>query len=196
MDYKDIEKTAALAKLGDIKAKEALAQAFKPLIAMLTRKSFINSYEAEDIRSECLRALYKSVAMYTPHRQCFAAYASRAMKNSVHRLIRDSVRRSSSEGPVAFIFDDKLEDMLYSNPDEIDDVIIKKADKAKLRVALEKLSSGERELVSQVYFKSCSLKKYSELKGITYNSALRARNDILKKLHKELDSRKISAYKN
>ena len=163
---------------------------------MLSRKAFINSYEAEDIRNECLRALYKSVAMYNPPRQCFAAYASSAIKNSVNLLIRASVRRSSSEGPVAFIFDDKLEDMLYSNLDEIDDVIVRNADKAKLRIAIGKLNPAEKELVSHVYFKGSSLRKYSELKGLTYSSALRIRNEILKKLHKELDTRKNPVCKN
>jgi hypothetical protein len=51
-----------------------------------------------------LRTLYKSVAMYNPDRQRFAAYGSCLMKNSVNPFIRDSVRKSSSEGPGALTY--------------------------------------------------------------------------------------------
>lgn len=59
MDYNIIENLAIAAKQGNTKAKEALAAEFTPLILSLSRKSYINSYDFEDIKNECFKTLFK-----------------------------------------------------------------------------------------------------------------------------------------
>jgi hypothetical protein len=51
-------------------------------------------------------------------------------------------------------------------------------------------------LISYVYFKGFSLKKYSELKGITYSAAVRKKAAVLNKLKMALDSAHKDTYLN
>ena len=64
MNYSHIEKLMLQAKNGDALAKETLVVEFTPLIQNLSRKSFINSYEASDIKNEGYRTLFKCVNLY------------------------------------------------------------------------------------------------------------------------------------
>lgn len=52
MDYNIIENLVLAAKQGNSKAKEALAVEFTPLILSLSRKSYVYSYDFEDIKNE------------------------------------------------------------------------------------------------------------------------------------------------
>lgn len=196
MDYNHIENLVLLCKSGDAKAKEALALEFRPLILNLSKKSFINSYEFCDITNECYHTLFKCVNLYSPHNHRFVAYAANAMKNSVNNLIRISVRRNGAEGPSAFILDGKLENMLYLYLKPIDDIIDYKTYKAKLNAAIKKLEFSDKELISYVYFKGFSLKKYSELKGISYSSAVRKKAAVLNKLKMAINSKYRESYLN
>jgi RNA polymerase sigma factor (sigma-70 family) len=196
MDYNHIENLVLLCKSGDAKAKEALALEFRPLILNLSKKSFINSYEFSDIANECYHTLFKCVNLYNPHRHRFVAYAANAMKNSVNNLIRISVRRNGAEGPSALILDGKLENMLYLDLGHIDDIIVNQANKVKLNNALKNLEYSDRELISYVYFKGFSLKKYSELKGITYSTAVRKKAAVLNKLKMSLNNKYKDTYLN
>ena len=196
MDYNHIENLVLLCKSGDAKAKEALALEFRPLILNLSKKSFINSYEFCDITNECYHILFKCVNLYNPHRHRFVAYAANAMKNSVNNLIRISVRRNGAEGPSALILDGKLENMLYLDLKPIDDIIDNKAYKAKLNAAIKNLEFSDKELISYVYFKGFSLKKYSELKGISYSAAVRKKAAVLNKLKMAINTEYKGTYLN
>lgn len=182
MDYDYVEKLAAAAKQGDEVSKEALASEFTPLILRLSNKAYINSYEIADIRNECYKTLFKCVLLYNKDKHRFVAYATNAIKNSVNYLIRVSVRRSSAEGKEALILDNKLEQLLHTDLDNIEDKLVAKGNKMKLKSALKSLSFSEQELVNYVYFRDNSLKSYAELKGISYSAAVTSRNNVLKKL--------------
>jgi RNA polymerase sigma factor (sigma-70 family) len=186
MDYDEIENLVHLAKTGDIKSKETLTEEFTPLIFKLSRKSFINSYESSDIRNECFKTLFKCVGLYNSDKHRFVAYATNAIKNSINHLIRVSVRRNKTEGLDAFILDGKMENILYYE-DEADTLILSELYGSKLKAALESLELQERDLVTCIYFKKYSLKRYSELNGIPYSTLVNRKSRILKKLRKTLN---------
>lgn len=106
------------------------------------------------------------------------------------------MRRNGEEGPVALILDGKLMNMLYLDLKPIDDIIDNKAYKAKLNAAIKSLEYSERELISYVYFKGFSLKKYSQLKGITYSTAVRKKPAVLNKLKIALNTVNKNTYLN
>lgn len=187
MDYNEIENLVELAKANDKNAKEELMVKFTPLIINLSKKSFVTSYEFADIKNECYRTLFKCVNQYNPEKHRFVAYATNSIKNSVNLLIRVSIRRSPTEGKEAFILDEKLENTTYSDLEDFDNIILNKLHKNRLAAALKTLDPTEKELITYVYYKNNSLKKYSVLKDIPYTVALSRRNKILCKLKKELN---------
>jgi RNA polymerase sigma factor (sigma-70 family) len=186
VNYDDIENLVNLAKVGHQKSKESLAQEFTPLILKLSKRSFINSYEFEDIKNECYKTLFKCVSLYNLDKHRFVAYATNAIKNSVNHLIRVSVRREGAEGISAFILDGQLENILYSNIEDMDDLILSKTNKAKLKPALENLNPSDQELINFIYLKGHSLKKYAEFKNLPYTTAFNRKNSALKKLKRAL----------
>lgn len=196
MDYIYIEELVKLSKVGDKAAKEKLVEEFTPLIIKLSKKSFINSYEFDDIKNECFKTLFKCVNLYSVDKHRFVAYATNAIKNSVNHLIRVSVRRDSSEGPVALIFDGKLDNCLYYDIQNIDDIIMDKTYQYKLKGAIEMLNHDEKELIAYVYFKKYSLKKYADLKSTPYSSIVNKKKNIIKKLKKLIFSNENNYYLN
>jgi len=186
MNYSYIENLVTLAKQGDTNAKEALVQEFSPMIFNLSKRSFINSYELADIQNECYRTLFKCVSLYKTDKHRFVAYATNAIKNSVNHLIRTSVKRKGAEGSGEFTLDGNLENILYSDIEHIDDIILYQSYIVKLNAAIKRLNYSERELISYVYFERYSIKKYAELNGIPYSVAINKKTYILKKLKKAL----------
>lgn len=60
MDFIKIEELVILSKKGDMRAKEEIAEEFKPYILNQAKKYFINGYSFEDIKSECYRRIFRS----------------------------------------------------------------------------------------------------------------------------------------
>jgi hypothetical protein len=135
INYSNIESLVKLAQSGDTTTKEILSREFTPFILNLSKKSFINSYTPADIQNECYKTLFKCLNLYSPDKHRFVAYAANTIKNSVNHLIRTSIKRSGAEGPAALIFNTCLENMLYSEIEQDDDIILNKALKAKLQAA-------------------------------------------------------------
>lgn len=187
MDYNKIESLVRQAKDGDVKAKEELTTEFTPFIINLSKKSFVDSYEFEDIKNECYSTLFKCVKLYDCDKHRFVAYATNAIKNSVNNLIRVSVRREKTEGPGAFILDGNLENVLTSNLDEVDDYICDMLYSSKLKNVMKELSPSERELLDFVFFKKYTLIKYAKLKEIPYSTLVNRKNILLNKLRKMLN---------
>jgi RNA polymerase sigma factor (sigma-70 family) len=196
MNYCYIESLVQQAKGGDASAKEALALEFSPLIKSLSRKTFINSYEASDIKNECYRTLFKCVNLYNADSHRFVAYATNAIKNSVNHLIRVSVRRGGAEGPGALVLDGSLMHTLCENGESLEELAVIKSDRTKLKASMLILSIEEQELITYVYFKENSLKSYAELKGIGYSTAACKKTSILKKLKKALNMPCRNSYLN
>ncbi len=195
MNYDEIENLVHLAKTGDTNAKETLIMEFTPLISKLSRKSFIDSYEAADIRNECFKTLFKCVCLYDSDKHRFVAYATNAIRNLINHLIRVSIRRNKTEGREAFILDGKMEKILYYEDEEADTLLLSELYQPRLKAALESLALKERDLVTYVYFKKYSLKRYSQFKGIPYSTVVNRKSRILSKLRMALNMPSDDEYK-
>ncbi len=196
MNYCHIEKLVLKAKGGDECAKEALANEFAPLIQSLSRRSFINSYEASDIKNECYRTLFKCVNLYSSDSHRFVAYATNAIKNSVNHLIRVSVRRGGAEGPEALVLDNSFIHTLYEDSGSLEELAFKRSDSTMLKASIKNLCREEQELITYVYFKENSLISYAKLKGISYSTAVSKKTRVLKKLKKNMDMPCRNSYLN
>lgn len=195
MDFEKIECLVVQAKLGNSKAKEELATEFTPLILNLSKKSFINSYENSDIKNECYHTLFKCVNYYNPDKHRFVAYATNAIKNTINNLIRASKRRNSAEGSEAYILDGNLEHTLFSDEVVLEDVY-NDSYEIWLKAAIKNLNDNDRELIDFVYYKNATLKRYAEMKGIPYSTAVVKRNRILKELRKSIGADENNSFLN
>lgn len=186
MDLIKVEKLAVLAQNGDKLAKEDLANEFRPFILNLSKKTFLNGFEFEDIQNECYRSLFKALKMYNPERERFVAYATITIKNSINLLIRHSTRRNKTDSKSVLTLTDNLENVLSYDLEFVEDRIIQGMINSKLKTAIDELDYEEHELVVYVYIKKCPLKQFAEYIGLPYHKVFKMKNRVLKKLKKIL----------
>ncbi|MBL4932141.1 sigma-70 family RNA polymerase sigma factor [Clostridium paridis] len=196
MNYDKIENLVLLAKLGEEQAKEELVKEFKPYILNLSKKTFINGFEFEDIKSECYRVLFNCIRLYNPEKHRFVAYATNGIRNSINFLIRSSIRKDKSDGPETLILDDNLENILSHDLGFVEDELFNVIFRAKLKEALNKLEYDELELITFVFFRKKSLMDYSRYKNTTYRKAVTKRNKILDKLRCLISKEEYHMYLN
>jgi len=194
MNFSKIENLVLLCKRGDTKAKEKLVEEFTPFILNLSKKSYVNGFEFEDLKNECYKTLFKCVQLYNVDRHRFVAYATNAIKNSINHLIRTTARRENSEGPKALILSDNLEHVLSYDMEFVEDEICKKILDEKLKAAIESLTLEEKDLIEFVYYKKNTLKKYASYSGIPYSKVISLKNNILIKLNTLLTNKNTYTY--
>ena len=183
LDFLKIEELALLSKEGDMKAKEKLAEEFKPIILNLSKKACaINGYEFEDVRNECFSSLFSCLKHYSPDKHRFVAYATISIKNSVGMLKRYSKRKDSTDSAAALILTDNLENVLSSDNVFVEEEIIKRANNLKLKKAYEKLKGNEKDLINYVYVRNHTLRQYSVYRNLPYAKVVNRKKNTLKKL--------------
>lgn len=182
MDYEYIEKLVSSSKLGDEKSKELLVNEFKPFIISLSKKTFINGYDKNDIQSECYKILFYCLDRYNIKSHKFVGYAINAIKNQLSSLIKKSINRSSSEGNEALSLYENLENTLFSNELNLEDSFCQKCDKEKLNAILNNLNESEKELINYIFFKNNTVRTYAFSKNMCYSTAILRKNNVLKKI--------------
>ena len=100
MNYSQIESLVKSSKHGNSASKELLAEAFKPFILNISKRTFINGYDFYDIQNECFKILFHCVSLYNPENNKFVAYATNGIRKSLNDLIKKSKNRSHAEGDV------------------------------------------------------------------------------------------------
>lgn len=196
MNFNQVETLALLCKKGDTRAKEELMLEFTPLILNLCKKSYVNSFEFEDIKNECYKTLFKCVRLYDPSKHRFVAYATNAIKNSVNYLIRTSIRREGGDGPNSLILDNKLEHILSYDISFIDDKLFHVFLNSKLNTVVSDLCEDERDLIIHVFYKKQTLKKYAQHRGIPYHNAINIKRSALNNLKRTLGEKENYLYLN
>ncbi|MEQ8155175.1 MAG: sigma-70 family RNA polymerase sigma factor [Clostridiaceae bacterium] len=182
MNFVKVDRLALLAKNGDMKAKEELAEEFKPFILNLSKKSYIHGFDFMDIKHECYNSLFNCLRLYIPDKHRFVAYATTSIKNSIGLLIRSYNKRIKTDGAGSLTLSDNLENVIACDVDFVEEEIIKDMVSLNLKKALQELSNDERELVQYVFFKKNTLKKYSMYRNLPYSTVVNMKNNILKKL--------------
>ena len=186
MNYPKIESLVQSSKQGNTTSKELLAEAFKPFILSISKRTFINGYDFYDIQSECYKILFNCVSLYKPETNKFVAYATSGIKKSLNDLIKKSKNRSHAEGHEALILCGYLEHILPSEIPTTEEILCEKADHEIVISALSKLPSKEKDLITYVFLENNTVKSYATLHNINYSTAIFIKNNALKILFKEI----------
>lgn len=186
MNCTQIESLVKSSKQGDNTSKELLAEAFKPFILNISKRTFINGYDFYDIQNECFRILFNCVTLYKPETNKFVAYATSGIKKSLNDLIKKSKNRSHAEGHEALILCGYLEHLLPSEIPTTEEVLCEKADYEIVIAALSKLPSKEKNLITYVFLENNTVKAYAALYNINYSTAIFIKNNALKILFEEI----------
>ena len=141
MNYTQIESLVKSSKQGNTNSKELLAEAFKPFILNISKRTFINGYDFYDIQNECFKILFHCLSLYNPETSKFVAYATNGIRKSLNDLIKKSKNRSHAEGHEALILCGCLEHVLPSEIPTTEEILCEKADYENLFLAINKLNS-------------------------------------------------------
>lgn len=186
MNYTQIESLVQSSKQGNNTSKELLADAFKPFILNISKRTFINGYDFYDVQSECYKILFNCVSLYKPETNKFVAYATSGIKKSLNDLIKKSKNRSHAEGHEALILCGYLEHLLPSEIPTTEEVLCEKADYEIVISALNNLPSKEKELITYVFLENNTVRAYATLHNINYSTAIFIKNNALKILFEEI----------
>ena len=182
MDFNYIEALVTKCKNDDEAAKEKLAAEFRPLIYNISKKTFIDGYNAHDIIQECYQSLFKSVSMYNLEKHRFVAYATNAIKNNMSDLIKRIKSRSITEGNDALSLHDHFEKDIPSQEISTETSLCEMCDYEDLKLALKNLAEEELELINFVFFRNYTVRDYACLKNMCYSTAILKKKNILNKI--------------
>ena len=186
MNYTQIESLVKSSKQGNTNSKELLAEAFKPFILNISKRTFINGYDFYDIQNECFKILFHCLSLYNPEASKFVAYATNGIRKSLNDLIKKSKNRSHAEGHEALILCGCLEHVLPSEIPTTEEILCEKADYEIATSALNKLPSKEKDLITYVFIKQNTVREYAQLYNINYTTAIYIKNNALKLLLEEI----------
>jgi RNA polymerase sigma factor (sigma-70 family) len=182
MDFDYVETLVTRCKDNDEEAKEKLAYEFKPLIYNISKRTFIDGYNAHDIIQECYHSLFKSVSRYSSEKHRFVAYATNAIKNNMNDLIKRTKTRRSTEGSDALSLHDDVENDFPELEISTETSLCEMCDYDDLKLALKNLSEEELELIDFVFYKNYTVKEYAYFKNMCYSTAIQKKKNILMKI--------------
>lgn len=192
MDYTYIEELVKKAKANDEVAKKLLYSEFKPFIINLAKKTYIPQYDLNDIINECYISLFKCLKLYNPSTHRFVAYATFGIKNNLNYLIRKSLSSNHHNKNTDLSFNDNLDSYLITDNFDVCESLMHTDNIRLTSDAISKLTSTEKELIDFIFLKNNTIKKYAELKCISYSLAAKRKYDTLKKLRSFIPKEKVS----
>ena len=186
MNFEYIEELVTKCKNNDEPSKEKLAAEFKPFILNLSKRTFIDRYEAQDIQNQCYETLFKCVSLYSLEKHRFVAYATNSIKNNLNDLIKRVIIRNSTDGNDSLSLHADVEAELLSQDMSLEDLFFNEYDYEELKFALNKLTEEEKKFIDFVFYKNNTIRTYAYLKNMCYSTACLRRDAILKKLLKSI----------
>ncbi len=195
MNFKAIEDMVFRCKNGDSSAKEEIIKEFRPFIINLSKRTFIDGYDFEDIQNECFKSLIYSIDKYKTGSNSFVKYGVMAVRNNINYLIRKRLNHYDSDGKAALIMSDNLEYTLESEEMPLDESLHFKLVHKTLVNIINNLNDEEKELIDFLYIKKKPLTYYSKEKNINYYEARYMHKKLLNKLKQILASKHIHSMK-
>lgn len=188
MDFKICEELALLAKENNEEAKEMLVKEFEPFIRSVAKRTFIHGFDYNDIVSEGYITLFKCIKMYNPNSHRFVGYTVSAIKNNINYIIEKSLRHESTEGASALTMTDKLEHILLSDKNVIDEKLSELLDEEMLTMLEDTLSEEEMEIINLIILRGYSVKEYSLYRQLKYSTVSQKKQRLLKKIRTPLEN--------
>ena len=182
MNFEYIEELVTNCKNGDALSKENLAGEFRPLIFNISKRTFIDGYEIQDIQNQCYETLFKCVCLYNLEKHRFVAYATNSIKNNMNDLIKRIKIRSATEGNDALSLHDDVEKDLPDMDINLEDLSCEECDYEELRSALNNLTEEEKQLIDFIFYKNNTVQTYAYYKNLCYSTANLKKKVTLKKI--------------
>ncbi len=191
MELEYVEQLVYELKNENINTTEEIIELFSPFIINLAKRTYINGYTFEDIKSECYKSLLYALNKYKVGNKSFAKYAFTAIRNNLNDLIRRRISHYESDGQCALTLTDNLEYILVSEDEPLCETAYKNICFSTLKNIISTLNKDEKELLTFIYVQNKSLASYSVLKNINYYKARYLREQLLKKLKQKLAEKHI-----
>jgi RNA polymerase sigma factor, sigma-70 family len=190
MNHFEIEACVIRAKNGNKAELLKLLEQYKPYIIKEASKYNIPGWDLYDLIQSSYITLIHAVEKYKKGSNRFGSYAFTAISNNLRYVARENLK-----GQIPFSLDAEIStgednssrfvDMLES-PENVEEDVLTAERLREVRKAVSKLPFDEMQLVIMVYYTGMSLRTYAQKTGISYSTALRKRDRILKKLRVEL----------
>lgn len=183
----EVEALVLKAKHGDRCAILDLIDHYKPFIEKAIRKVSLSSFDKDDLMQIGYVSLINSLNKYKEGSNSFCGYAYRAIVNSINYTVRSNVKHNnvSLNKPLGNSNNIGLVDLLEDQIN-LEDTLLAQETNKNIRHALKSLSKKELELIILLYYSKVSLKKYATQKNISYQTAVRRKKAVLKKLREKL----------
>lgn len=184
---------------GDQRARQTLIEHNLRLVVYIARRFENTGINIEDLISIGTIGLIKAVGTYQPARSIkLATYASRCIENEILMYLRKSSNRrqdASIDEPLNTDNDGNellLMDVLTSDQPQVGEELERSAERAALRLAVERLAPRERRIMELRFGlnreKEHTQKEVADTLGISQSYISRLEKRIIKRLRRELET--------
>lgn len=186
MNYSEIEACVIEAKMGNKEALHNLVEQFRPFIFKTAQNYTVKNHDLHDLSQMGYLAVINAVSKYKEGSNTFKSYAYASIKNGFISSLRkvapsnldlslNAPLRAGEENSSEFI------DFIQGGQSPEEDLVRTESINS-VRKAMSKLSMEELELIGEVYYKNTPIKEYADKENISYLSANRRKQRVLKKL--------------
>ena len=191
MNHYEVEAAVVKAKNGDTEALTKLIESFKGYIYKTAYGFRVKNYELEDLIQIGNAAVINAVKKYTIGGSTFTPYVCNTIKNTFNYIARQNSKYQeeiSLNTPVESVYYGDNAEILdfIQSPVDLEEEFTAEEEIKEIREAMTALSLEELEFITMVYYNKASIKNYAIKKGLSYQQAIRKRNNILKKLRELL----------
>lgn len=179
-----MHKIIKMANQGDRHSQEEIIKKFMPLIYKASHKVYITGYEEEDLIQIGVESILKAIKKFDPSKNTsFTSYIKNAVENNYRYLIRGKVKENYLKS-LNEVQEDGFELENHIPMDfNLEDYVVNKELKNKLREAIEKLTPEKKELLHYAFYKEHGgITEYAKLKGIEYSKVYKFKNSLINKL--------------
>lgn len=184
----NIETTVKKAKSKDKEALNELIRQFTPFILKMVANIYIKGYEREDLIQMGYLTIIKAVESYKfSSSSSFIPYVTNAIRNNYFYQIR-KVSKGNYDSSFEKLVEEGEHFSNINKEDTIEEILLKKEQREKLKEIIKSLSPEEKELLTFSYGGGHgALKEYSKIKGIKYVTIQKRRKRLLERLREDFN---------
>lgn len=185
-----IEKLVIVSRSGDESVKEELVKALHPLILVSIKRYYFGEMDFQDLVQEGRLRILLEIERFQDDRGVpFLGYIKLQMKYLYMELRRSkkevlTLNMTTEEGI-------ELVDMLQGD-ENIEGSLVDFETSRELKLAINKLSEGQKKVIEMIYIKGMTMKKVSELLGLHYQSVIGLKKRGMGNLRRQLDLKNYS----
>ncbi|NFE80526.1 sigma-70 family RNA polymerase sigma factor [Clostridium sporogenes] len=176
--YKLLEKY----RNGDVEALNKIIENFNPLILKEASKWRIQCYEYEDLVQHGYLSVIKVANIFQGEESKFVPYCINAIKTNYKALLKGEIKHHR-EMSDEYILDKYDDEYMFT----IEDEILAYEKTKEIYEALDALTSEEKNIINDFYFKEKTIDKIAKENNKSYNNVRYKKDKIIKKLQDSLE---------